>query len=530
MQQYDYIVIGSGFGGSVSAMRLSEKGYSVAVLEKGREFQAKDFPKTNWNIRKYLWAPLIKCFGFQKITFFRRVMILSGTGVGGGSLVYANTLMFPPDEFFNNKVWSRFKDWKSVLSPFYQTAGFMLGVAPNPWSHKADKVLREVAKDLGKQDSAENVKVGVYFGDPNKQVDPYFSGLGPLRSGCTSCAGCMVGCRYNAKNTLDKNYLFFAKKFGAKILPKTLVKKIEFKNDQYYIHTERTGAWFFKKRNIFQSRGVVFSGGVLGTMDLLLKQKYQYRTMPNISDKLGENIRTNSEMLCGITTKNTKMNEGVAISSIMNPDKDTHVEICKYPNGSSFMKLLTLPYVNFSRTPTRFFRSLGKIIFNPLEFLKMYLFTPWAENSVIFLIMQHLDSSMKMSLKRWPFSRLVLEDSQKVPAFIPSGANVMERYAKKVDGFAQSAFPEMFDIPATAHILGGNPMGKDASEGVVSPQFELFNYPNAYVLDGSIVPCNIGVNPSFTITALSEYAMSNIPAKEGNQQKSLNQLISEQSV
>jgi cholesterol oxidase len=525
---FEYIVIGSGFGGSTSALRLSEKGYSVAVLEKGREFKDSDFPKTNWNIKKYLWAPLIKCFGFQKITWFKDVLILSGTGVGGGSLVYANTLMMPPDAFFKNPIWCDYKDWKEILSPFYEKAKFMLGATKNPWSHRADEILRNIAKDIGKEDTIENVNVGVYFGDKDKEVDPYFNGHGPLRSGCTGCAGCMVGCRYNAKNTLVKNYLYFARQFGAKVFPQTYVEKVEFKNDQYYVHTYNTGSWFKSGRSVYTSKGIVFSGGVLGSMDLLLKQKYHFKTLTKISDSLGDNVRTNSEMLCGVTTENEKLNDGIAISSIMNPDEDTHIEIVKYPDGADFMKLLTMPFVEYLKFPFRFISSLKKVILHPIKYTKLYLFTNWASNSIIFLVMQNLDSSMKMRLRNFPFRSITLvnEGSQKVPAYIESGTDIMKRFATKVNGIAQSCFSEIIlDKPATAHILGGAPMSSNIKSGVVDENFEVHGYPNMYILDGSIVPCNIGVNPSLTITALTEYAMSKIKDKENAMTYSLDELM-----
>ena len=524
---FDYIVVGSGFGGSTSALRLSEKGYKVAVLEKGREFKDSEFPKTNWNIKKFLWAPMIKCFGFQKITWFKEVLILSGTGVGGGSLVFANTLMTPPDAFFNNPVWSHFKDWKETLMPFYNKARYMLGSTENPWTHTADNVLRSVAKDMGQENTVENVQVGVYFGDQKKEVDPYFNGHGPMRKGCTSCAGCMVGCRFNAKNTLVKNYLYFARKFGTKVFPKTYVEKVEFINDEYIVHTRETGAWLFRNKKIYKSKGIVFSGGVLGSVELLLKQKYVTKTLPHLSEKLGGNIRTNSEMLCGVTGPK-KLNEGVAISSVMNPDEHTHVEIVKYPDKSDFMKLLTLPYADYARAPFRLFKSLGAMIAHPRKFIKLYFKTPWASNSIIFLVMQTIDSSMSMKLRKFPLTMSTLKQNEddKVPAFIDKGAEVMKKFTEKIEGVAQSSSVEIiFDKPTTAHILGGAPMGKSPEEGVVDKFFKVHNYPDMYVLDGSIVPCNIGVNPSLTITALTEYAMSHVPKKEGASYHSLDEMV-----
>ena len=511
--EYDYIIIGSGFGGSVSAHRLTEKGYRVLVLEKGKEFQDQDFPKTNWDLKKYLWLPTLRFFGIQKLTFFRKVFILSGVGVGGGSLVYGNTLMTPSNSFFENKVWSNIKDWKTELTPFYDTAKKMLGVTKNPLTNKEDNLLKEIAKDLGRESEYSNVDVGVYFGDPEKEVDPYFNGEGPLRSGCVACAGCMVGCRYNAKNTLVKNYLYFARKNGAKVEAETLVDKIEYKDNQYYIHTKSSTS-IFKKKKVFKSKGIVLSGGVLGTMDLLLKQKYKYKTLPLISNTLGHNIRTNSEMLCGVTT-NEKMNHGIAISSVMNPDDETHVEIVKYPTGSDAMKFLAAPAVGPGFGPIRVLMIMFNVLKSPVRYSKIIFSSKWAENSVIFLVMQSLDSSMRMVYKRFPFSRISLDaKGEKIPSYIEAGADVMNRFAKKTGGYAQSIVPEVaFNIPATAHILGGAPLGLSDKDSVVDENFKVHNYPNMYICDGSMIPCNLGVNPSLTITALSEYAMSSIKNK-----------------
>lgn len=520
---FDYIVIGSGFGGSTSALRLTEKGYKVAVLEKGREFKDSEFPKTTWNIRRFLWLPLLKCFGILKITWFKDVLIVSGTGVGGGSLVYANTLLMPPDEFYKNPVWKDIKDWKTILAPFYATARKMLGVVENPFNHKADEILKEVANDMGKAESIQNVQVGVYFNSNTEDTslkDPYFNGHGPLRSGCDLCAGCMVGCRKNAKNTLVKNYLYFARKFGAKVFAKTYVEKIEFIDDQYFVSTYQTGSWFKTNKQTFISKGIVFSGGVLGSVELLLQQKYKFKTLEKLSDHIGRNVRTNSEMLCAVTSDSTKLNKGVAISSVMNPDENTHVEIVKYPDGSGLIKFLTLPYVDFIKGPKRFFNSIMQFILHPVKFSKLYFGPGWASNTIIFLVMQHLDSSMKMSLSKIPFFKVSLKNSSndEIPIYVESGVEVMKRYGAKVNGTLQASSSEIIlKTSSTAHILGGIPMGTDASNGVVDEYFKVFNYPNMYILDGSIVPCNIGVNPSLTITSLTEYAMSHItPSKTGS--------------
>ena len=519
-QKFDYLVIGSGFGGSVSAMRLAEKGYSVLVIEKGKRWQANDFPKTNWNVRKYLWLPLIKCFGFQKLTFFKEVFIISGVGVGGGSLVYANTHMMPKDSFYENPIWSHFKDWKSALNPFYEKARFMLGSEKFTKEYEEDNILKSVADEMGQGASYDRVDyVGVYLGDSKKEKDPYFKGLGPLRKGCIECAGCMVGCRHNAKNTLDKNYLWFAENmFGAKVLAETLVTKIELANNEYHIHTEQSTSWFGKKKQTFITYGLVVSGGVLGTMNLLLRQKHVYKTLPDLSDQLGQNILTNSEMLSGVVSADRKLNHGVAISSIFNPDEDTHIELCKFPNGSGAMVRLAAMAAGNGPPVVRTLKMFGNMITQPWNLLRSLFNVKLAETSIIFLIMQSLPNAMQMKLRKGIFgpSLVMSNDSgQKVPSFIPIGQEALYRYAKKVKGVPHNAISEiMFGLASTAHILGGCPMGKTKEEGVVNEKFEVHGYPNFYILDGSIIPCNLGVNPSLTITALSEYAMDKIATNE----------------
>lgn len=514
VKTYDYIVVGSGFGGSVSAMRLAEKGHSTLILEKGKKFESQDFPKSNWDLRKYLWIPSLRCFGIQKLTFFKDVLILSGVGVGGGSLVYANTLMVPPEEFFKNAFDQNPAPWQERLRPFYEIAKKMLGVTTNTQFNDEDKILKEIAKKSNRSEHFRSVDVGVYFGDPDTETDPYFGGLGPKRSGCTKCAGCMIGCQHNAKNTLDKNYLFFAQKYGAKIQAEVLVEKIEYIDDVYHL-TASTSTLWFKKKLHFKSKGLVIAGGVLGTMDLLLKQKYKYKTLPHLSDKLGENILTNSESLCAVTSQNMKLNNGVAITSIYNPTASTHVELVKYPDGSNAMKLLSGPAVNAGGFPlSRCFGLLKILFFSPGKYLKLILDKDWAKKTVIFLVMQTDENSMKMNFKRFPFFRISLSNKgkMKVPSFIKEGQDLMEEYAKAVNGTSQNALTELvFDMSSTAHILGGAPMGTSRFNGVISEKFEAFGYPNMYILDGSIIPKNLGVNPSLTITALSEYAMSFIP-------------------
>ena len=524
---YDHIVIGSGFGGSVSAMRLSEKGYDVLVLEMGKRWESNDFPKTNWNIRKFLWAPALRAFGIQKINFLNRIMVLSGAGVGGGSLVYANTHMFPPDAFFNNPVWSGIRDWKEALNPFYAKARFMLGSTKYEKEDVEDEVLKQIAIDMNKLDTYKPVDhVGVYIGDTENETDPYFKGLGPKRKGCTECANCMVGCRFNAKNTLDKNYLYFAEKWGTKVEAETKVIKVEFKDNFYHVHTESSTSFFGKNKRVFKSRGIVFSAGVLGTMKLLFRQKEEFKTLTNLSDKLGANLRTNSESLCGIAGIDKKMNHGLAISRVFNPDDNTHIELVKYGDGSGMMSLLSVIAAGDGPSIVRTFKMLWNFISSPRKVFKV-LRREFAHHSIILLVMQSLDNALQMKWKKGLFGgRLTATsgDGEQIPAYIEIGQDVMHRYAEKTGGVAMNATSEvLFNMSSTAHILGGCPMGNSKETGVVNDKFEVFGYPNMRVLDGSIIPCNLGVNPSLTITALSEYAMSHVPEKEGNTRQTLEQ-------
>ncbi len=522
---YDHIVIGSGFGGSVSAMRLSEKGYDVLVLEKGHRYEAEDFPKNNWKFKKYLWLPKIKMFGLQRIDFFRSVAILSGVGVGGGSLVYANTHMMPPEKFYDNKAWSHLNsDWKSTLAPFYKVAKFMLGSTQYTKEFPEDKVLEEIAIEMGREDSYKPVDaVGVYFGDTEEKKDPFFNGLGPDRLGCTECAGCLVGCQHLAKNTLDKNYLYFAEKMGAEVKADTHVTKIELIDDVYHIHTRKSSSFWNKKDKVYKSRGLVVSASVLGTMRLLMKNKYDHKTLTGLSDKLGCNLRTNSESLCGVADAKMKINNGIAISRVFEPDDDTHIELVKYPDGSGAMGRLTTLATGDGPTGIRILKLLGNLIRQPLTALKIMFHKDLAETGLWLLIMQNLDNAGRMVWRKGLFrNHIDFKADDGVPTYIEVGQQVMHRIAEKVGGVPLNATTEiLMNMGSTAHILGGSPMGKTKEEGVVNERFEAHGYPNMWILDGSIIPCNLGVNPSLTITALSEYAMSLIPEKEGNQRVSL---------
>jgi cholesterol oxidase len=517
---YDYIVIGSGFGGSVASLRLVEKGYTVLTLEQGKRFNPGDFPKTNWHLSKYLWVPVLRFFGFQKLSFYTTASILSGTGVGGGSLVYANTLYIPPDEFFNNLSWHRFGDWKKLLEPFYDRASFMLGRKKYKKLNIEDQLLEEVSKEMNAHDTFDSVHVGVNLDGTEEETDPYFNGLGPLRKGCIECAGCMVGCRENAKNTLDRNYLWFAEKMGLEILPETKAEKIFFRDNLYHIETKRITSFFHGKKRVFTSKGIVLACGALGTLELLLKQKYKYATLPYLSDRLGYELRTNAETLCAVSGGYTKLNNGLAITSVFSPDPHTHVEIVKYPDNSNAMKwFFGLSVEGADSSVKRTWMLFVKTITHPWLFLKTVFNFSWSTRMVIFLVMQSADNAMKMVWKKNLFGgkmKIANSGHKKVPAFIPVGQEVMERYARKVTGIPQNILLEVFfDRPTTAHILGGCPMSETIDTGVVDKNLKVHGYSDFYITDGSVIQGNIGVNPSLTITAMAEYCMSMIPSKEG---------------
>lgn len=519
----DYIVIGSGFGGSVSALRLAEKGYTVKILEAGKRYADKDFPKTNRQISKWLFKPFLGLKGIMRMSFFKDVFIVSGAGVGGGSLVYANTLLVPPRAFFVDPRWKEMADWESILKPFYEKAQFMLGVTQNQFLGEPDEALREVAKDLGREHTFHKTNVGVYFGAPNVTVkDPYFSGEGPDRTGCNFCGGCMVGCRHGAKNTLVKNYLYFAEKRGAEIIPETRVVSVRELDEGGYEITARVGAGFFRRGSLvtYKTRGVVFSAGVLGTVDLLLKLK-QNGVLPRLSNELGNYVRTNSEALVGFTTRNkaADYSRGIAITSGIYPDDQTHVEITRYSEGSDMIGMLSTTMVGGGHPWVRPFKWLAQVLFHPLDFLRSTRLKDWAKKSIILLVMQSSDNHMRMERRRrwyWPFTRRMTTNARgsKVPSYLPQANMVANRMAEKLNGFPISAATEIFlDKSSTAHILGGCCMGATPETGVIDHYNRVYGYKNMYVVDGSMIPANLGVNPSLTITAMAEHAMSKVPIK-----------------
>jgi cholesterol oxidase len=512
--RFDFIIIGSGFGGSVSALRLAEKGYKVLVLEKGKRFTDKDFPHTNWNLKKWLWLPWFRFFGLFKISPFRHITVMSGVGVGGGSLVYANTLPVPKQEFFRAKSWAHLADWETELKDFYPVALKMLGAAPCPRLETGDLALKTLAKQIGKESGFEPTNAAVFFGEPDVTVpDPYFGGKGPSRTGCTFCGACMIGCRHNAKNTLDKNYLYLAEQLGVVIQAEanvTDVKPVGATDglDGYQVVWKSTGSFF--KHGSVSCKGVVFSGGVLGTVPLLLKLKR--KSLPALSDTIGAQVRTNSESLFGAMTldKNIVFSDGVAISSILHTDDLSHLEPVRYPAGSGFWRLFVVPQFHGKNIFVRVTRTLLDLVKHPVENMKLYFVDDWAKRSQVLLYMRTLDSTLKFS--RCMFGmKSSAEGRERPTAFMPEAKELADRYAKIVNGKPMVLMTEtLFGIPTTAHILGGAVMGSDRSEGVIDKDNRVFGYKNMYICDGSMISANPGVNPSLTITAIAERAMSKI--------------------
>ncbi len=528
----DFVIIGSGFGGSVSAMRLAQKGYDVVVLERGKRYRAEDFPKSNWNIFKSVWLPAARCFGIMGINFLDDIMILNGSGVGGGSLVYASTHIEPGPAFYEAEEWRGLADWQAELAPHFKTANRMLGVTENPRFWPADFVLRDIATELGREDTFKPTPVAIFFGEPGKTVpDPFFGGEGPERAGCIHCGGCMVGCRHNAKNTLDKNYLYFAEKLGVEVRPEANVLAIrplygpQPDGARYEVIYEKTTDWLFKRKTAVRTKNVVLSAGVLGTVNLLLKCRDELKTLPKLSPRLGHMVRSNSEALLGVTARESDVDysQGVAITSHFWIDDVTSVEPVRYPKGSGMMRLLAVPLVDMAGTTVweRVKAFVAEGVKRPYDFIKAKILPNWAHDSTILLIMQTVENRMRLKRGRSIFTLwrqgLVTERDRSlpIPAVVEAGRAVVERFAARTNSIAQSTVNEvLLNTPSTAHILGGCGIGADEQSGVIDIKHEVFNYPGLYVADGSVIPANLGVNPSLTITAMAERAMALMPSKE----------------
>ncbi|MBT8218684.1 MAG: GMC family oxidoreductase, partial [Bacteroidia bacterium] len=498
-----------------SALRLSEKGYKVLVIEKGKWWKPSDFPENNWQLKKWLWEPKFGLKGFFKMTFLNHVTVLSGVGVGGGSLTYANTLPIPKSAFFKSGTWKDLADWETELKPHYQEAYRMLGAEVNPSAGPADKAMKRLAQEIGREDHFEPTKVAVYFGKPGVTVpDPYFGGKGPDRTGCALCGECMTGCRHNAKNTLDKNYLYLAQQLGAEIraehevtdvLPRGAVDG----NEGYTVYFKNG-----RQKGTVTTKGIVFAGGVLGTVPLLLKLKK--RSLPNLSDKVGCRVSTNNEALINVMTKDDDIDntKGIAIGSILHTDENSHLEPVRYGQGSGFFKTMMLPMAHGSNFIVRLFKMIWEIIKAPLVVSRMMFTKKYSEKSNILLFMQTLNSTIRIKRGMLTPMKTVVESGPKPSAFIPEAKDLVEKHSKIVNGTPFVSYLEtLFGIPTTAHILGGAGMGATKEEGVINANNEVHGYKNMLVCDGSMISANPGVNPSLSITAISELAMSKIPAK-----------------
>ena len=515
---YDVLVVGSGFGGSVTALRLAEKGYRVGVLEAGRRFTPETLPRTSWDIRNFLWAPRLGCYGIQRIHVLRDVLVLAGAGVGGGSLNYANTLYRPKnDAFYRDPQWASMTDWRDELDAFYDQATRMLGVVTQPSVTPSDEVMRQVAAERGRADTVAPTQVGVYFGEgPGvTSPDPFFGGAGPARTGCLECGECMTGCRHGAKNTLETNYLALAERAGATVHPETTVRTVRPTAEGYAVETRATRG---RGRTTYRAEHVVFAAGTWGTQTLLHRLR-DTGVLPRISRKLGELTRTNSEALVGAMARRAPerggprdFTRGVAITSSWHPDEDTHIEPCRYGYGSNAMGLLTTLMTDGGGRVPRALRLLGAIVRHPRTFARSLDKRHWSERTVIALVMQSLDNSITV---RRRFGRLVSRQGHGTPnpTWIPAANDTVRRIAEIIDGDPGGTWGEAVDMPMTAHFIGGCPIGPSPETGVVDGYQRLYGHPGLHVVDGSALSANLGVNPSLTITAQAERAMAFWPNK-----------------
>ena len=513
MENFDVAVIGSGFGGSVAALRLSEKGYKVLVIESGARFEDKDFAKNSFDLKKFLFFPKLGLKGIQRIDLLKNVLVMSGAGVGGGSLVYANTLYRPPSKFFTTGSWKDIANWRQLLGPYYDQAERMLGVEVNKFFSPADEALKKASEGLGFGDTFQMAPLGIHFGEPGREVaDPYFGGAGPTRTGCTNCGECMTGCRHGAKNTLVKNYLFLAETLGTKIMPLTKVVNIE-QVDKGYKLTLIQSDKLFPKKQLLIVPEVVVAAGALGSAKLLHSVRAK-GNLSGISSKLGELSRTNSESLLGVVAKSKDIDfsSGSAITSSVFPDEDTHIEPVRYGKGSGFMGLLQSVVASGPKGQApNLLRLLWVTLKNLPKLPNFYNLRSWPERTLIWLVMQSRDNSLTTFWKRRLTSRQ--GHGEKNPAWVPMGHIVARQIASDVDGTAGAVVGEPFGIPLTAHFLGGAVIGSNSSEGVVDGYLRAFGQPGLHIVDGSALSANPGVNPSLSIAALAEWAMAHWPNK-----------------
>ncbi|MFF1716641.1 GMC family oxidoreductase N-terminal domain-containing protein [Streptomyces sp. NPDC058268] len=549
---FDVLVVGSGFGGSVAALRLTEKGYRVGVIEAGRRFTRASLPKDSWDLRNYLWAPALGLYGIQRIHLLRNVMVLAGAGVGGGSLNYANTLYVPPPAFFQDKQWAGITDWQAELAPYYDQARRMLGVRQNPTVTEADEHLRAAADRMGVADTFRLTPVGVFFGDgadagggsggggaggatsivrstdgTGAEVpDPYFGGAGPSRRACTECGSCMTGCRVGAKNTLTENYLYLAERAGAEIRAMTTVVSVkergEGEGQGFEVVVVPTGRRRRGRRTVLRARHVVLAAGTYGTQTLLHRMKDE-GTLPRLSDRLGRLTRTNSEALVGAVTfprryrkkhgdgRPLDFTRGVAITSSIHPNPTTHIENVRYGKGSNLMALICVP--QYSRSLPKPLAALLAFLTHPMLVARVASTHRWSERTIIGLVMQTHDNSLTTRLGRRRMLTAEQGHGAPNPVHIAEGWEAAGLVADRINGFAGTNLGELLNKPLTAHFLGGCPIGASPDKGVIDPYHRLYGHPGISVVDGSSVSANLGVNPSLTITAQAERAMAYWPNK-----------------
>ncbi len=511
---YDVLVVGSGFGGSVTALRLTEKGYRVGVLEAGRRWNVKDLPKTNWNVRKSIWAPRLGLTGPQRISALGKCLVFSGAGVGGGSLIYGNTLYEPLPEFYDDPAWRGITDWRDELAPYYDQAKRMLGVTENPRVGPKDDLLLQVASGRGVADTFHKTQVGVFFNEGKEGVeveDPYFGGAGPRRAGCIHCSECFTGCKHNAKNITTLNYLYLAEQKGAEVHPLTTVTSVRPDGSGgYVIDTERSNGKVRRGRRTFTAEQVVFAAAALGTQKLLHKLRDD-GTLPGLSPRLGELTRSNSEAIIGVTSRSrTDLAQGVAITSSIHPEPQTHVEVCTYGKGHNSLFLQTVPMVDGGAF--RFLRLLLTLVLHPVASLRTMSVRDASSRSVILLVMQSLDNSLT-SYRKGGLLKTKQGTGEPNPDWIPVAHEVAREYAAAADGVTGNIGTDIFNIPATAHYIGGCTIGTSAATGVIDPYQRVHGHPGLHIADGSAITANLGVNPSLTITAQAERAMAFWPNK-----------------
>jgi cholesterol oxidase len=511
-RDFDVLVVGSGFGGSVAALRLTEKGYRVGVVEAGRRFADDELPKTSWRLRRFLWAPRLGCYGIQRIHPLRNVLVLAGAGVGGGSLNYANTLYEPLPQFYADRQWAHITDWAAELAPYYDQARRMLGVVTNPTRTRADELFRAVAEEMGVGDTFRHAPVGVFFGRPGSEVgDPYFGGTGPRRTGCLECGECMTGCRHNAKNTLVKNYLYLAERNGATVLPMTTVTAVRPAGDGYRVDVTRTGRP--RQRRALTAGHVVLAAGTYGTQRLLHRMREE-GALPNLSARLGELTRTNSESVLGASAlrRDVELTRGVAITSSFRPDGHTLIEPARYGRGSNAMGLLATFLTDGGAPRPRWLQWLASAARHPVRLLRLLVPRHWSERTVIILVMQSLDNSLTTCTRRGLLGRRRLTTRQghgaPSPSWVPAGDEAARRVAARIGGYPGGSWGDILNVPLTAHLIGGAPIGDSPEHGVIDPYHRVYGHPGLHVVDGSAVSANLGANPALTITAQAERAMA----------------------